>query len=182
VLTNENKLELQLYKWGLVPSWAADTAIGNKMINARAETIFEKPSFRNLIKKHRCLVISDGFYEWKEVNSKKQPYRIQLKSKQLFAFAGLWDKWVDKSTGEILNSFTIITCDANQVISEIHNRMPVILKADSEQLWLQENLSKEKIESLLQPYSSDEMLTYAVSQQVNSPKNDNKTLIEPIEL
>jgi putative SOS response-associated peptidase YedK len=182
VLTDEKPYELQLYKWGLIPSWAKEAAIGYKMINAKAETIFEKPSFRNLIRKRRCLVISDGFYEWKPLAGKhKQPYRIGLKGDDLFAFAGLWDTWTDKDTGEIVPTFTIITTDANSLVNPIHDRMPVLLHREDEAKWLSKKLSDSEIVALLKTFPAMEMKAYPVSELVNSPKNDTEDLIARVE-
>lgn len=182
VITDEKPRELQLFKWGLVPSWAKDPAIGHKMINARSETIFEKPSFRNLITKRRCMVISDGFYEWRSLDAKhKQPYRIALKNDELFAFAGLWDSWNDKDSGEILNTFTIITTEANKLVQPVHDRMPVILSEEHEHLWLSKVTGKKEIEELLVPIEAVKLKIYAVSDKVNSPRNDVPDIIEPIE-
>lgn len=179
VMTDEKPHELQHYKWGLIPSWAKEASIGYKMINAKSETIFEKPSFRNLIKNKRCLVIADGFYEWKPLTLKhKQPYRIGLKGDDLFAFAGLWDSWIDKVTGEIIHSFTIITTSANELVAPIHDRMPVILERDDEQKWIGRNISHDEIVKMLASYPKDKMKAYPVSEKVNSPKNDSEELIE----
>lgn len=181
VITDEKPGELQLFKWGLVPSWAKDPAIGHKMINARSETIFEKPSFRNLISKRRCMVISDGFFEWQALEGKhKQPYRIAFKNEELFAFAGLWDSWNDKSSGEIINTFTIITTIANKLVQAVHDRMPVILLKESEQLWVNKDTSKKEIENLLTPIEADKLNIYPVSDKVNSPRNDMPEIIEPL--
>jgi putative SOS response-associated peptidase YedK len=179
VMTDEKPHELQHYKWGLIPSWAKEASIGYKMINAKSETIFQKPSFRNLIKNKRCLVIADGFYEWKPLTLKhKQPYRIGLKGDDLFAFAGLWDSWTDKASGEIINSFTIITTNANEVVSPIHDRMPVILEVEDEQKWISRNISHDEIVKMLTSYPKEKMKAYPVSEKVNSPKNDSEELIE----
>ena len=178
VITDENPHELQLFRWGLIPSWAKESSIGYKMINAKSETVFEKPSFRNLIKKRRCLVISDGFYEWKPLEGKqKQPYRIGLKGDELFAYAGLWDTWLDKDSGELVPSFTVITTRANDLVLPIHDRMPVILHREDEKKWLQHDLAKEAIDSLLDTFPSMEMKAYPVSTRVNSPKNDDEEII-----
>ncbi len=178
VITDEKPRELQLYKWGLIPSWAKEPAIGYKMINAKSETLFEKPSFRNIIRKRRCLVISDGFYEWKHLAGKlKQPYRIGLKGDELFAFAGLWDTWTDKDTGEVMPTFSIITTAANQLVHPIHDRMPVLLHQQAETAWLSPDLTENAIRELLQPYPDTEMKAYPVSGMVNSPKNDCEDLI-----
>jgi len=181
IISDEKPQELQLYKWGLIPSWAKESAIGYKMINAKSETIFEKPSFRNLIRKRRCLVISDGFYEWKLLDGKqKQPYRIGLKGDDLFAFAGLWDTWNDKETGEIVPTFTIITTDANSLVHPIHNRMPVLLQRNDESRWLNDKLTDEEIVGMLKSFPATEMKAYPVSAMVNSPKNDSEELIFPL--
>jgi putative SOS response-associated peptidase YedK len=181
VITGEKPEELQLFKWGLVPSWASESKIGYKMINAKSETIFEKPSFRNLIKKRRCLVISDGFYEWKPLAGKhKQPYRILLKDAGLFAFAGLWDAWTDKSTGEIMNTFTVITTDANEQVAPIHDRMPVILHEEDEKKWIGSDLKQEEIAAMLKPIESNLIDVYPVSERVNSPVNDDENILNPI--
>ncbi len=181
VLTDDKPYELQMFRWGLIPSWAKEASIGNKMINAKSETVFEKPSFRNLIKKRRCLVISDGFYEWKPLPSKhKQPYRIGLKGDELFAFAGLWDIWIDKSSGEMIPTFTIITIAANQLVNPIHDRMPVILNKEDESKWLSANVDAKAINEMLQTYPESEMKAYPVSELVNSPRNDSEEIIAQI--
>jgi putative SOS response-associated peptidase YedK len=181
VMTDAQPEKLQLFKWGLIPSWAKDKSIGYKMINARSETVFEKPSFKKLIQQRRCLVIADGFYEWQPLDGKKkQPFRIGLKSWDLFAFAGLWDEWSDKETGEIVPTFTILTTAANSLVAPIHDRMPVMLEPKEEKLWLTKGLSTEEILGLLSPFPESEMVVYPVSEQVNSPANDNPELIEPV--
>ncbi len=181
VMTDEKPEELQMYKWGLIPSWAKEASIGNKMINAKSETIFEKPSFRNLIKKRRCLVISDGFYEWKPLASKhKQPFRIGLKGDELFAFAGLWDSWTDKESGEMIHSFTIITTNANKLVAPIHDRMPVILEREDEKKWISHNISQDEIVKMLTSYPTEKMKAYPVSEKVNSPRNDSEEVIEEV--
>ncbi len=183
VLTDEKPNDFQFFKWGLIPSWANEASIGYKMINARAETISEKPAFKNLLKKRRCLIISDGFYEWKQLTAKqKQPYRIGLKNDELFAFAGLWDSWTDKQTGEIIYTVTIITVHANTLVHPIHDRMPVILNRENENQWLNKSNDEKTLISFLQPYPENDMKAYPVSQLVNSPKNDNPELIAEIPL
>ncbi len=180
VIVEHDHRVLKLMKWGLVPFWSKDEKIGYKMINARSEGIESKPSFRDPFKKRRCLVLSDGFYEWKKVDVKtKVPYFIRLKSGEPFAFAGLWDTW-DKGK-EPLDSFTIITTENNELMEPIHNRMPVILHEKDEGLWLDPELKDPvKIIPLLKPYPSEEMELYAVSTVVNSPKNDVPDCIEPV--
>jgi len=169
VITGENPHKLSYYRWGLIPPWAKDISIGNKMINSRAETITEKPSFRIPLYNKRCLVPADGFYEWQQ-DIGKQPYRIFVKSNPVFAMAGLWERWKSPE-GEIINSFSIITTEANSFMTPIHNRMPVILKPEDEKTWLS---SKNPVEilSLLKQYPSEEMEAYPVPKLVNSPRNN----------
>lgn len=177
VITNEKLHTLSYHRWGLIPPWAKDISIGNKMINARAETITEKASFRIPLFSKRCLVPSDGFYEWKQ-DEMKQPFRIFVKNNPIFTMAGLWDRWKSPN-GEVIESFTIITTEANDFMKPIHNRMPVILKPEDEKTWLGSKDSKE-ILALLKPYASDEMNAYAVSKLVNSTRNESAVVIEPI--
>ena len=178
--------EMCLMKWGLIPFWAKDAAIGSRMINARAESIAEKPAFRTSFKRRRCLVPADGFFEWKKVpgTSRKQPFRLALKSGEPFVMAGLWDRWKDSSQGhdEEVESFTIITTEPNSVASEIHNRMPAILKPDDAPTWLDKEMEDaSKLLSLLAPYPGGDMKIYAVDARVNSPKSDDPQCIEPVE-
>ncbi|MBS1777601.1 MAG: SOS response-associated peptidase [Bacteroidetes bacterium] len=146
VITNKQPNEIQLYAWGLIPFWAKDNSIRKNTLNAKIETIHQKPSFRNVIN-NRCLVLADGFYEWQWLDPKgkqKQKYELTLPDHETFAFAGLWSEWIDKSTGEIIYTYTILTTEANELMSKIHNtkkRMPIILSQDNEQDWLKgENL------------------------------------------
>ena len=176
VITNEKPRQLSYYKWGLIPAWAKDPSIGNKMINARAETITEKPSYKTALRTRRCLVPADAFYEWRQ-NGDKVPYRIYLKNSRLFAFAGLWDRWRTPEGSEI-SSFTIITTGANGFMQPIHNRMPVILRREDEQLWLGSNNAAELLE-LLRPYADEEMEAYPVSKLINSAANDFPEVMAP---
>jgi putative SOS response-associated peptidase YedK len=171
VITGENPHKLSYHRWGLIPSWAKDTSIGNKMINARAETITEKPSFRTPLFSKRCLVPADGFYEWQQ-DAGKQPYRIFVKDNPIFSMAGLWERWKSPE-GTIIESFNIITTEANSFMKPIHNRMPVILRREDEKVWLASKNSVE-ILSLLKPYSSEDMDAYPVSKLVNSPRNESR--------
>ena len=181
VITNKQPEGLSFFQWGLVPSWSKDTRIGAKMINARAETLHEKPSFKNALNKRRCLVLADSFYEWKKATKKsKIPYRILLKSKELFAFAGLWEEYKVENE-EVLHTFTIITTQANSTISSIHERMPVILEKDKENQWLDTTLSTEELRSMLLPMPSDMVKFHTVAPLVNNVANDNAQLIEPTE-
>lgn len=177
VIAEVEKRKLEMLRWGLVPAWADDPSIGNRMINARAETVAEKPSFRKAFKQRRCLVLSDGFYEWQRTSDGKQPYYIHLKDGSPFAFAGLWESWRD---GEEIRSCTIITTDANELVGEIHKRMPVILPPEDYDMWLDPDFEeKEALTSLLRPYPSEVMEAYPVSRRVNSPSNNAPDCIEP---
>lgn len=171
---------VELFRWGLIPSWAKDAALGQRMINARAETVATKPSYRKSFKRARCLVIADGFYEWKghPDGKTKTPMRIRLKSDEPFAMAGLWDHWTGKDEKEI-RSFTIITTTANEGLSQIHERMPVILKCEDESRWLDPETEPEALMEMLKPYPSDELEAFPVSRLVNSPRNDGPECIEP---
>jgi putative SOS response-associated peptidase YedK len=172
LIVSEDHRKVSPMKWGLVPYWAKDLKIGHKMINARSEGIEEKPSFRMPLRKRRCLVIADGFYEWCKPDKKtKVPHFFKLKSGEPFAFAGLWDLW--NKDGQILKTFTIITTTPNELMKPIHNRMPVILKEADEGKWLDPEIEDPKnVLPLLKPYPSDEMECIKVSSLVNSPKND----------
>jgi putative SOS response-associated peptidase YedK len=180
VIYRKSTNTIELMKWGLVPFWAKEFNVKNQMINARSETLLEKPSFRNLIKNKRCMIPSNGFYEWKKISDKKIPYFISLKDHELFSFAGLYDIWVD-SSGKEYKTFTIITTESNSLMSEIHNRMPVILKQEYEEIWLDENILKiEMLLDIFKPYNSSNMDVYQISNFVNNPTNDYKELINPL--
>ena len=168
-------------RWGLVPSWAKDISIGSRMINARAETIVEKPSFRRALQKRRCLVLSDGFYEWKGIGKNKQPMYVGLRSGEPFGMAGLWEAWKSPD-GEWLHSCTIITTEPNTLMEPIHNRMPVILPRESEPLWLDPGVDDpSKLTDLLRPYPADAMTARPVSGLVNNARNDFPECIAPLE-
>lgn len=171
--------QLDMLRWGLIPHWAKDMKIGYKMINARAETLPLKPSFRTAYKKQRCLIAADGFYEWKKSDKTKQPYFVQLKNGSIFGFAGLWESW-NGPDGSIVDSCTIITTNPNEVIREIHDRMPVILPQEQYDTWLQGPYSEQTLQQLLVPYPADEMEAHQVSSEVNSPKNDTPACLEPV--
>jgi putative SOS response-associated peptidase YedK len=164
-------------KWGLVPSWAEDPKIGYKMINARAETLSEKPSFKRLLTRRRCLIVADGFYEWKRMGSTKQPYHIRLKNGQPFSFAGLWDRW--EKNGEKIQSCTIITTEANKLMKDIHHRMPVILTKEHEKMWLDRSIG-ENVKEVLVPFEYHEMEAYPITSLVNSPKNEGSEIINSL--
>ena len=179
VITNQNPDGVSFFHWGLIPSWAKDKSISSKLINARAETLTEKASFKNAVKHRRCLVLADGFYEWKKSTKKaKIPYRILLTSKELFAFAGLWEAYEDDDQN-MVHTFTIITTSANTVLSKIHDRMPVILNPEHEKSWLGSEFSTEEHLSLLKPYDENKIEYYTISPRVNSVSNDNPQLIDP---
>jgi putative SOS response-associated peptidase YedK len=183
VVGDDGERYLKQMRWGLIPSWAKDESIGNRMINARAETIAEKPAFRAALKKRRCLIPADGFYEWKKGETSKapkQPFCIRLKSKEPFGFAGLWEHWTSPDGEEVL-SCTIITTEVNELLKEVHHRMPVILPREAEAVWLDPKIQDtDKLLPLLKPYPSDEMEFYPVDRIVNSPANDTPDCIVPI--
>ncbi len=172
--------ELVPLRWGLVPSWAKDPAIGNRMINARAETVADKPAFRSAIRRRRCLVPADGFYEWKRVNGRKQPYYIRLGDGAIFAFAGLWESW-ERPEHASVESCTILTTGPNDLLRPIHDRMPVILSPRDYDLWLSPAVQDpEALAPLLHPYPPEEMTAFPVRTTVNNPKTDTPDLIEPL--
>lgn len=170
---------LKLMLWGLVPYWAKDPTIGNKMINARAETLRQRPAFRHLLSSNRCLVLADGFYEWFKEGRTKTPMRFLLETEEPFAFAGLWDRW-RQADATILYSFTIITTEPNELVGPIHNRMPAILRPEDEQSWLDPTIKDTAaISRMLRPYPAESMKSYRVSRIVNSPLNDTPDCIMP---
>lgn len=177
VILNETQDEVSLAHWGLIPSWAKEEKTQYSMINARAETLLEKPAYKRLIKSKRCLIIADSFYEWKKVDEKKHPFRIMLKDDNVFAFAGLWDLW-EKDDKHIL-SCSIITTSPNKLCSNIHDRMPVILPKEAEKEWLSDIPAERAIE-LLKPYDEEAMKCYEISLKVNNPTNNSEDILEPI--
>lgn len=179
VVIRDGKKRLIEVRWGLVPSWAKDLAIGSKMINARAETITEKASFRNAFKKRRCLVVADGFYEWQKVGDGKRPVYIRLKSGKPFGMAGLYEVW-HSPAGEEVMTCAIITTAPNELMRPIHERMPVIVAKDTEDLWLDPQVQDTAVlRELLQPYPASEMEAYPVSKRVNSPAENAPECIKP---
>lgn len=172
---------LEFMRWGLIPAWAKDPKIGYKLINARSESIFNKPTWRHAIRSHRCLVPANGFYEWQNNNTaQKQPYYIHPRDDHLFAFAGIWDSWRDPD-GEILKTYSIVTTEPNQEIAAIHNRMPIILYPEEESAWIDPtNDRPEDIAPLLHPYEDNGLELYPISQNVNSPANNNASLLQPL--
>jgi putative SOS response-associated peptidase YedK len=180
VVLQDNQRVLETMRWGLVPSWAKDTKIGYKMINARCEGIETKPAYRSAIKHRRCLIPVDGFYEWRKDNDSdtKIPYYIGVEGAEIFAFAGLWEKWQSPDSAEPLHSCTIITTAPNQQMEKIHNRMPVIIDPQNESKWLDPSIPVEDALQLLNPYESH-LNMFPVSTAVNSPKNNGEDLIAP---
>jgi putative SOS response-associated peptidase YedK len=180
VVLNEATKRLSMAQWGLIPSWAKDPAIGSQMINARAETLPEKPAFRAAFKKRRCLVLADGFYEWrKEADGKtKTPLYIRLASGVPFAIAGLWEVWTSPE-GEKRRTCTIITTSPNDLMAQIHNRMPAILPLDTYTDWLDDSIPALALSAMLKPFPAELMQAYPVSRRVNSPANDDPTLVQP---
>jgi putative SOS response-associated peptidase YedK len=183
VIPNTGDNTLSMYRWGLIPSWAKDPSIGDRMINARSESLAEKPSFRNAYKRRRCLILSDGFYEWKQNPDlkSKQPMYIRLKNARPFAFAGLWEVWHAPDGSEI-RSCTIITTQPNSLLEPIHNRMPVILPTNAYNEWLvTDDRQPDQLNHLLVPYSSTEMMAFPVSKMVNRPEYESPELVQPID-
>jgi len=177
VIGDDGQRYMQVMRWGLIPGWAKDPNVGNRMINARAETIAEKPAFRAALKKRRCLIPADGFYEWQKLGKVKQPVRIVLKSREPFGLAGLWERWASPEKVEVLTC-TVITTTANELLHAVHDRMPVILNREAEAQWLDPNVTDPaKLLPLLQPYPSRLMEYYPVSTQVNSPVHDGPDCI-----
>ncbi|HSM23923.1 MAG TPA: SOS response-associated peptidase [Anaerolineaceae bacterium] len=172
ILENKTK-SIEFLHWGLVPSWAKDITIGNRLINARSETIMEKPSFKNAFKRRRCLILADGFYEWKKSSSKggsSIPYYFYLNEKQPFALAGIWEIWQSPDGSEIWST-AIITCDANEIVKPVHERMPVVLDKDEMFDWLDDRPEPELV-NMMSPYPTDKMKSHQVGKAVNSPFND----------
>jgi putative SOS response-associated peptidase YedK len=172
--------EFRPLRWGLVPSWAKDPGIGDRMINARSETVATKPAFRKPLRERRCLILADGFFEWKREGSRKQPYYIKLRDSQPFAFAGLWDRW-QPSDGQPLESCTILTTTPNALVQQLHDRMPVILPSSAYGLWLDRAVRDvDIVQAVLTPYPADEMLAYPVGTRVNNPAYDSPECIVPL--
>ncbi|MBU8898407.1 SOS response-associated peptidase [Corallococcus sp. H22C18031201] len=173
VVPNDGARLLDAFRWGLIPSWAKDASIGNKLINARAETVAEKPSFRSALKRRRCLVLVDGWYEWKQTTKPKTPFLFRRKDGKPIALAGLWEEWTAPDTGEVLRTCTVITTGPNALMAPIHDRMPVILAPEARDLWLRpEPQESATLLPLLVPAAGDALEAYEVARVVNSPAND----------
>lgn len=177
IISSDAPRELKLYRWGLIPSWARDPKIGYKMINARGETIAEKPSFRSAFKKRRCLIPATGFYEWQKTSTGKQPMHIHLKSGKVMTFAGLWESWKDAEEKEI-RTFTIVTTTPNTLMAPIHDRMPVIISPELRADWLDIELPAEEVQQLVRPYLEGALEADRVSTKVNSPRNEGPELLQ----
>src|SRR4051812_31183941 len=179
-IANNHADRFEHFHWGLIPNWAKDPSIGNRMINARAETLAEKPAFRTALRRRRCLIPADGFYEWKKDagGKTKTPMLIRMKSGDIFAFAGIWETW-HSSDGSVIPSCTVITTQPNELMASIHDRMPVIIKPQDYQRWLDpKEHDPADFTDLLKPYAADEMEARPVSRTVNNPKNDSPDCIE----
>jgi len=176
VMTNENAL--RFLKWGLIPAWAKDEKIGSKLINARSETVLEKPAFKSIHRK-RCLVPYDGFYEWKRMGKERIPYRIILPETPIFSVAGIWESWTNPA-GQQIDSFTVLTQTPNEIMKPIHNRMPAILSPDIENLWIDMELPIKEVLQLIMPYPSRLMKVYRVSSQVNKVKANREALLDEV--
>ncbi len=181
VVANTGENRLDYFVWGLIPSWAKDPSIGNRMINARGETLAEKPSFRTAYRRRRCLILADGFYEWQQGPGRtKIPHYIHLKSGEPFAFAGLWETW-NSPLGDTVLSCTIITTEANERLASLHHRMPVILPESAYERWLDPSERQPaELDDLIAPYPAEEMDAYPVSTVVNSPANDVPECVAPL--
>jgi putative SOS response-associated peptidase YedK len=180
-IPNDDQNTADFFMWGLIPMWAKDPAIGNKLINARGETLAEKPAFRGSLKYKRCLILADGFYEWKGADGKKvkTPFFIHMKDRKPFAFAGLWDSW-NSPDGSLIKSCTIITTEPNELTGIIHNRMPVILHPRDYAKWLDPSpQTPDQLKPLIKPFPAELMDAYPVSTLVNTPANDTPELVVP---
>jgi putative SOS response-associated peptidase YedK len=175
IQTGDGRHALYL-EWGLIPSWSKE---GNGIINARSETLAEKPSFRDSFKRRRCLIPADGFFEWKKTGKTKQPYYFQMKDESVFSFAGIWDTW--KTDGKEIISCAIITTKPNELLSQVHNRMPVILHPGDFDTWLGSEIETDDLSDLLKPFPNEYMKGYPVSTNVNSPSVDNPQLVEKLQ-
>ncbi len=183
VITQQQPDQVQMFNWGLIPHWVKTKADADKLktqtLNARSETVFEKPSFRSCISNNRCLIVADGFFEWMDFQKKKYPHLIQMQGEQIFCFAGIYASWVDKETGELVNSFSILTTHANPMMEKIHNlknRMPVIVPPSLYKKWLSPHLTKEEISSFFTPYPDEKMQNHTISKRITSRTEDSNTI------
>ena len=180
VIVRSDGNHVSLMRWGLIPSWTKDIRVVKPLINARGETLRERPMFRNLLENHRCLVPASGFYEWKKEETKKVPHYIHLTDEPLFAFAGLYDEWHNPA-GVMVSTYTIVTCNANPLVAPLHDRMPVILSREDEERWLDPcPIPPDDLKRILVPFPAGCMEAYPVSDRVNSPSADDELLIQPL--
>lgn len=182
VITNDKAEVVQLFNWGLIPRWTKSLEDAAKIrsftLNAKIETVFEKPSFRLSVKTNRCIIPSTGFYEWQTLNKQKIPYFIYPKNEEFFSFAGIWEEWADKESGEILNTFSILTTEANPLMATIHNqkkRMPAILNHDLERDWLNKNITKEDVSSFSKSFDENQMQAHTISKLITSRTENSNT-------
>lgn len=179
-ISENNQRQLDIFRWGLIPSWTRDAVRASSLINARSETAESKPAFREAYRRRRCLVPADGFYEWKSLAGAKQPYLVRMSNLSLFAFAGLWES-LRRGAGKELHTFTILTCQPNDLVAGIHNRMPAILPRETYDRWLDPATLSCELKSLLAPYPGDQMSAFPVGRLVNSPRNDVPDCMEPLD-
>jgi len=180
-VANAGSSRLAVYRrWGLIPGWAKDMKIGYKMINARAESIADKPAFRAAFKRRRCLIPASGFYEWSRAETAKQPYFVRLRDGDVLAFAGLWESWTGPEDGQTVESCTIITTDANRPVGEIHNRMPAIVAPEMYDRWLDPESERDRLLGLLQPFADYKTIVSPVGTVVNNPRNDSPACIDTL--
>ncbi len=190
VITSEEPKYIKPYRWGLIPNWCKDeqqaTEISLQTLNAKAETVFEKPSFRHSIYSKRCIVIVNGFYEWRTGGKNKYPYYIHLKEQEFFSLGGIYENWINKNTGEVLNTFSILTVPANPLMQKIHNtkkRMPLIIPIEKEKEWIKSDLDKTRIQQLLLPFDENKMEAYTISKRITDRTRDNNVpeVLQPFE-
>ncbi len=173
------KPEIRAMKWGFIPSWTKDPAIGSRMINSRSETVHEKPMFKGSFMEKRCLILSSGFYEWKKGPEGKDPYLFRIKDKPLFSFAGIWSSWTDPEKKEV-QSCSILTTSPNSTVRSVYDRMPVILSGTTEKIWLHNESSESELRRAFNPFPGSEMESFPVSKRVNSPANNDPELVKPL--
>jgi len=179
IITSDSPAGVSTFYWGLAPDFSRNKGVSERIINLRAESILEKPAYRKALQTRRCLVLADGFYEWKKLGKKTTiPYRFTRKDKKIFAFAGIWEEYEDL-TGASFHTFSIFTTTSNEAVSPIHDRMPVILSQESEKIWLTPSINESDLLQILQPFPADELESYTVSPRVNQVKNDDAYLIRP---
>jgi len=179
VMINEQPNQLRLFQWGLIPYWAKDASIASKLINARKETILEKPAFRQAIQQRRCLVPFDGFYEWKKEGSHKQAYRISKKDESIFCVAGIWEKWIN-AQGKTIHTFTLLTQPPNPLLAKIHNRMPAILLPEQEKIWIDLKVNAQEALRLIVPYPDEALKAYPVSNRINKVRENDAALLNEV--